>query len=195
MAASAELASDRAQRIVAAMRSSVARRGVSGSTFEHVAREAGVSRGLLHYHFGTKEALVAEVVRQDCAGRMERLESQLVEATSADDVVEMLRRSLEEFVADEFVTVLHEFFTLSRRNADVAEEFAALLTNTRELVAGMLTAKQAEGVLRLHGEPTAIATLIFALGDGIAMRMLAQPELDWGPTIEAASRAVRALVS
>jgi AcrR family transcriptional regulator len=41
-------------RIVDAMRRSVAARGAAGATFDHVAREAGVSRGLLHYHFGTK---------------------------------------------------------------------------------------------------------------------------------------------
>ena len=56
-----ELSGEKATRIVEAMRSSVARRGISGSTFEHVAREAGVSRGLLHYYFGTKEALLVEV--------------------------------------------------------------------------------------------------------------------------------------
>ena len=37
---------------------SVARRGTAGSTFDHVSREAGVSRGLLHYYFGTKEQLL-----------------------------------------------------------------------------------------------------------------------------------------
>src|SRR6266542_3294489 len=57
---------EKAQRIVEAMRASVARRGVAGSTFDHVAREAQVSRGLLHYYFGTKERLLAEVVRRDC---------------------------------------------------------------------------------------------------------------------------------
>ena len=35
-----ELTGEKAQRIIEAMRSSVARRGISGSTFEHVAREA-----------------------------------------------------------------------------------------------------------------------------------------------------------
>ena len=60
-----DLAGDKAQRIVDAMRASVARRGAAGSTFDHVAREAGVSRGLLHYYFGTKERLLVEVVRRD----------------------------------------------------------------------------------------------------------------------------------
>ena len=78
-----ELSGEKATRIVEAMRSSVARRGISGSTFEHVAREAGVSRGLLHYYFGTKEALLVEVVRRDTQHRIERLDAPLAAAGSA----------------------------------------------------------------------------------------------------------------
>ena len=59
------LAGEKAARIVDAMRTSVAQRGVAGSTFDHVAKQAGVSRGLLHYYFGTKERLLTEVVRRD----------------------------------------------------------------------------------------------------------------------------------
>ena len=43
-----KLDGEKAQRIVAAMRASVGTRGAAGSTFDVVAREAGVSRGLLH---------------------------------------------------------------------------------------------------------------------------------------------------
>ena len=43
-----KLESEKAQRIIAAMRESVGTRGAAGATFDHVAREAGVSRGLLH---------------------------------------------------------------------------------------------------------------------------------------------------
>ena len=60
----------RSSRIVDAMRRSVAARGAAGATFDHVAREAGVSRGLLHYYFGTKEKLLAEVVKRDADIRM-----------------------------------------------------------------------------------------------------------------------------
>ncbi len=74
---SRSLAGEKAQRIIDAMRRSVARRGTAGSTFDHVSREAGVSRGLLHYYFGTKEQLLVEAVRRDCELRLERLERQL----------------------------------------------------------------------------------------------------------------------
>src|SRR5512132_3589469 len=89
---------EKAQRIVEAMRSSVARRGVAGSTFDHVAREARVSRGLLHYYFATKERLLAEVVRHDCELRMAALDEQLAPARDADEVVAALAQSLQTFV-------------------------------------------------------------------------------------------------
>src|SRR3954447_14855914 len=94
--ATRRLDGEKAQRIVEAMRQSVARRGVAGSTFDHVAREAGVSRGLLHYYFGTKERLLAEVVRRDCEVRMAALDAQVAGATTAEDVFERLVANLQD---------------------------------------------------------------------------------------------------
>ena len=79
------LQGEKAERIVQAMRRSVASRGVAGSTFDHVAREAGVSRGLLHYYFGTKERLLAEVVRRDCEVRMAALDAQISGAATPEE--------------------------------------------------------------------------------------------------------------
>src|SRR4051794_33761782 len=90
-----ELTGERAQRIVDAMRASVARRGAAGSTFDHVAREAGVSRGLLHYYFGTKERLLVEVVRRDSDIRMDALDRSLAGASTANDFIDVLVRQLE----------------------------------------------------------------------------------------------------
>jgi AcrR family transcriptional regulator len=188
---------EKAQRIVEAMRLSVARRGVSGATFDHVAREAGVSRGLLHYYFGTKERLLAEVVRRDSDVRMAALEAQLARASSAEDFIGFLRESLEGWVREdpELIALSFELFTLSRRNADIAAEWAELVSRARDHVAGLLAAKQAEGVLRLRAEPAAVAEILFGLGDGIALRMLGDPDRDWRSTIEAGVVAVRALLT
>ena len=76
------------------MRRSVARRGTAGSTFDHVSREAGVSRGLLHYYFGTKEQLLVEAVRRDCELRMEQLERQLAGAQTAEDFIDLMAQNL-----------------------------------------------------------------------------------------------------
>jgi len=194
--ATRSLSGEKARRIIDAMRSSVAQRGTAGSTFDHVSREAGVSRGLLHYYFGTKEQLLVEAVRRDGELRLERLESQLSTARTADDFIDLMAQSLQETVREDpdFVTLVFELFTLSRRNADIAAEYAGLLRRTREQVAGMLAAAQREGILRLHAEPEAVAEILFSLGDGFALRMLSEPERDFTPTILAGITCVRALL-
>ena len=191
-----QLAGDKAARIVAAMRASVAERGTAGSTFDQVARAAGVSRGLLHYYFGTKERLLVEVVRHDCDVRTAALASALAEAGSADDVIAVLVAGLDDVVRNDpaFVTLLFELFVLSRRHADVAAEFGALLARLREQLAAVLRAKQAEGVLVLGAEPDAVADVIFSLGDGMMLRLLADGERDFAAAIAAGVQCVRALV-
>jgi AcrR family transcriptional regulator len=187
---------DKAARIVDAMRASVAVRGVAASTFDHVAREAQVSRGLLHYYFGTKERLLAEVVRRDCELRMQLIDERLAGAASADDVIDGLVASLKNVVVGDpaQLTLVFELFTLSRRNGEIAAEFAELLRRTREHVAGLLVAKQEEGVLRLHAPADAVADVLLSMADGVAMRMLTERDRDFGPTLQAGVLAVRALI-
>ncbi len=57
----------------------------------------------------------------------------------------------------------------------------------------MLAAAQREGVLRLHAEPEAVAEILFSLGDGLALRMLAEPDRDFTPRCAriACARAAR----
>src|SRR5580692_12636043 len=94
------LSGERAQRIVDAMRRSVAQHGTAGSTFERVSREAGVSRGLLHYYFGTKEQLLVEAVRRDCQLRLQRLEAQLAGAQTADDFIGLMAQHLQDVIRE-----------------------------------------------------------------------------------------------
>jgi AcrR family transcriptional regulator len=178
------------------MRASVALRGVAGSTFDHVARDAGVSRGLLHYYFGSKERLLVEVVKRDTELRMAALDEQLAAASSAADFIAMLRGTLEAMIREdtEFLTLSFEVFTLSRRNPDIAAEFGELVRRTREQVAAVLASKRSEGVLDLRAEPEAIAEVLFGIGDGLALRILAEPDRDHAATVDAGTLAVSALI-
>src|SRR5687767_13403168 len=96
--AARKLEGDKARRIIAAMRASVGTRGAAGSTFDHVAREAGVSRGLLHYYFGSKERLLVEVVRHDCEARIAGMDERIARAENVDEIVAALVVGLEEFI-------------------------------------------------------------------------------------------------
>ncbi|MBX5441037.1 MAG: TetR family transcriptional regulator C-terminal domain-containing protein [Solirubrobacteraceae bacterium] len=191
------LSNDKAQRIVDAMRSSVARRGVAGSTFDHVAREAGVSRGLLHYYFGTKERLLAEVVRRDFELKMAALEAALERAETADDVISLLVASLQDLVANDrdLVAVGFELFSLAQRNPEIAAEYAELQAGLRRHIVTALADKHAQGVLHLAASPEAVVEVLLSLADGLSLRMLLEPGRDHSETIAAGVAAVRALIA
>lgn len=168
---------EKAQRIVSAMRASVGLRGAAGSTFDHVAQEAGVSRGLLHYYFGSKERLLVEVVRHDCDIRMDALGEGLSAAGSADAIVAVLVRHLEDLVEHDpgAYALIFELFSASRHNEGLREEMAELHRKIRDQVASALRAKQGAGVVRLRGDADGVACVLLALGDGMALQLLSDP--------------------
>jgi AcrR family transcriptional regulator len=192
-----ELPGDKAARIVEAMRASVAARGIAGSTFDHVAGEAGVSRGLLHYYFGTKERLLVEVVRRESEVRLERIEEAIEASADVEDVLGALVRGFMDFLGEgpTAPVMLYEMLTLAQRNAEIAAELANLGRRTRSSLSDALERKRESGVLALRVDPELAATFMFALADGIMVRRLSEPEYDLGPLIEQGIAAARALLS
>ena len=188
-----KLDKDKARRIVEAMRVTVGRHGAAGATFDRVAQEAGVSRGLLHYYFGTKERLLAETVRHDAGLRMAQLEARLAEADSIDAVVEALVSQLQDFVHEDrgSQAVLYEMFSASRRNEEIREELARLYAGVRSHVATILREKEAAGVIRLRGDAEAVASVLFALGDGFELQFVSDPEWDSSAALETGIRTAR----
>jgi AcrR family transcriptional regulator len=190
------LDSEKAQRIVAAMRASVARRGAAGSTFDHVAQEAGVSRGLLHYYFGTKERLLVEVVRHDADIRIHALEDRLRGAGSLDAIVEALVTQLREYVAEDpgSHAVIHELLSAARRNDEIREELAELYRRVRAQVAEILVEKEREGIVHLRGPAEAVASIFLALGDGLEVQLTSDPAWDGSHTVASGVAVARFLL-
>ena len=177
------------------MRTCVAARGFSGATFDQIAREAGVSRGLLHYYFGTKERLLTEAVRRESDVRLERLDEAVAPATTADEVMAAMVRTFEEFLGSgpSRSVLFFEILTLAQRNQEIAAGLAELALRTRSHLADVLRAKAAAGVLELQTDPDAAAALLFVLVDGVTVRRLVEPELDSAPLMAQAVASARAL--
>jgi AcrR family transcriptional regulator len=173
-----KLEGEKAQRIIAAMRASVATRGAAGSTFDHVAREAGVSRGLLHYYFGSKERLLVEVVRQDANDRIRVMDERLAGAGSVDEVMQALLIVLQEFLGEpSSQAVIYEMLSASRHSEEIRAELAELYRRWRERMAAGLSEKEREGVVSLQAGPEAVASMLTALGDGFGIQTITDP--DW----------------
>jgi AcrR family transcriptional regulator len=191
-----ELAGDKAGRIVEAMRSSVAARGFEASTFDQVARAAGVSRGLLHYYFGTKERLLLEAVALECELRHERLDRAMVGADSIDEVLAALVRTFEDIIGEgtSQEVMFFEVLTLAQRSPEIAAQLADLGHRMRAYIADALRAKADAGVLQLRVDAESAAGFLLVLADGLTIRVMSEPELDIGPLMDQSVVAARALL-
>jgi AcrR family transcriptional regulator len=185
-----------AQRIIEAMRASVGSRGAAGSTFDHVAREAGVSRGLLHYYFGSKDQLLVEVVRHDCELRIQAMDERLARADSADAMVDALVSQLEAFVEDEPATqaVVYEMLSASRHSEEIRAELAELYRRWRAHLAEALREKDKEGVISLQADAESVASVLFALGDGMGIQLISDPGFDSDPPLALGMAIARRLL-
>lgn len=175
-----QLTGDKARRIVDAMRASVAEVGIVGSTFERVAAKAGVSRGLLHYYFGTKEHLLVEVIRRDTEIRVDALGTALEDARSVDEIVAALFTTFERTMSEEqgYVYLVTELFIAGRHNPEVRYALGELYERARTRFAEILLEKQGQGVLTLRFDAEAVVSYLFAAGDGGAIQRLSDPERD-----------------
>ena len=50
-------------------------------------------------------------------------------------------------------------------------------------------------ILHLHAQPEAVAEILFSLGDGLALRMLTEPDRDFTATVRAGIACARALLT
>ena len=81
--------------LLASGRALFAERGFAGTAREEIVERAGVTRGALHHHFGTKQDLFAAVfeqVEQELAGRI------ATAAMAGADPRDQLRRGCHEFL-------------------------------------------------------------------------------------------------
>ncbi len=84
------------QQIIDAAIRVLARQGYANTSLLEIAREAGMSKGALHYHYPTKEALIHAVLETACNA----VQARTLRAWSpSDDPFEALRKSLEELWA------------------------------------------------------------------------------------------------
>lgn len=84
------------QQIIDAAIRVLARQGYARTSLLEIAKEAGMSKGALHYHYPTKEALIHAVLEAAC----NVVQARTTEAWSpSDNPFDALRKSLEELWA------------------------------------------------------------------------------------------------
>jgi AcrR family transcriptional regulator len=139
-------------------------KGVDGASIKDIARAAEVAPGLLYHYFDSKEALVADLLRE--RGFLPRLRELL---TGADDrpAGELLPELLDGFdrLLAENAGLVALFFAASA-NPGMRAALAEFAVEGQQLLAGYLRARAEAGELRRELVDTAAATLFAAVAIG-----------------------------
>jgi hypothetical protein len=125
------------------------------------------------------------------------MDEPLAKAGSVDQLLGVLVADLEDSIQNDpgFWVLLFDLFTAGRRNPEIQREVGELFNRTRDHVAEILRAKQAEGVISPGHEINAVVALLFALADGIALQVLSDPDRDHTGVIEAGTQAARHILA
>jgi AcrR family transcriptional regulator len=170
---------EKAQAILNAARRCLSERGYAAATIAEIAAEAGVSRGLLHYYFRSKEELLAQVVRAGTDAYMELLGAMFAQCESADDLAKQLVVATRTIVESDptFVNLSMECWTLAHESPLVAHELEDLYRQLRDAVREGLEEAKGRGIITTAIPLGPLSALLLAITDGLVMQLLIHPQL------------------
>lgn len=161
------------ERILAAAVERIASDGIDEMRIARVAMDAGVSTSLVHYHFDTRETLLAEALEYsyELAGDV-----RIGEYAEAGDHVRRLAAMMDQFlpypgVLERDWILWVELWLRAIRHPELRPTAARLYARMREWLTEAISAGIEEGAFR-EADPERIADRLMALGDGYGVRVL-----------------------
>jgi AcrR family transcriptional regulator len=172
---------DTRQKILAAAATNIAELGLARVRMATIAREAGVSTALLHYHFDTKERLFAEVLTfsYERSAILDEAALEKAGTSIAARLSAYLDRCLpiDQTLAEAWL-LWQELALLCLRQPELAEVGTDLYARLYGSVIDILDAGVEAGEFTLAADAHSIAEAAVALCDGLGTRVLSRdPQL------------------
>jgi AcrR family transcriptional regulator len=155
-----------------------ARLGYQGTSIDRIARDAGVTKGAVYYHFRDKEELLFQAVKDRIGGFEQQV---LEEVTPAGDAIDNLRHVVDACFFHATVSNHRRFIiTLMIEALDtnprLSTEFRNILRRMRVFLAGVVRRGQQRGALRPDVPAEAAAAVIMGGIIGAEVQHYQDPE-------------------
>jgi AcrR family transcriptional regulator len=164
-------------RLLGAALESIAEHGLAGATSRDIARRAGTNLQAITYHFGSKDVLLAQALLRAFRGwigpAVERLRSQMDPIPRMVGAVQALQDAFERSgpLRSAYLEALVQANRSDTLNAGVQETLGEL----RALLTEQIEALRLARFLPTWVEPDAMATLLLATADGLALHAALDP--------------------
>jgi AcrR family transcriptional regulator len=165
------------QQVLDAAVKTLAKRGFANTSVSDIAETAGMSKGVVHYHFANKEDLIIRVLTQVCDTLSARIHKAWSEPGTPS---ERIRRALREMWATRTdgsaeMRVLADMMAMGVHDAKVKKALAARLQSAREeLVTAMMESFDKLG-LRPKLPAQVVPRLVMATLDGLGLHQIFDP--------------------
>lgn len=176
-------ASDTRDRIIASAARIFSQKGFQRASLDQVAADAGLTKGAIYWHFKSKNDLYFALLDarfQRDTSTMRGSVAEMAAAAGNTSVVKLMASvfssGLEQATTDPdwprlFVEVMGQ-----SREPEVRDRIAQFYEQGWDVVGRMVRDMQAAGLIRTDINPDMMATFWFALGDGLILAWLSQPD-------------------
>ena len=177
--------------ILDAARDALARDGYTKTTTRAIAERAGVQLSLVHYHFRTKQQLLAAVLARENELLLER---QRALYASPEPLATKWRTAcayLREDLRTGYVRILWELWAIGLADEELAARWRDAIAGWRDLLADVATQWEREHEIDLPISPRALATLVGNAFLGAEAEILAGVSEEDAPHLEALESCAR----
>ncbi len=156
----------------------IAELGWGRVTTRAVAERAGVPHGAVSYHFRGKQELLIESCLAAFAQAVP-FEEYAAQAT-LDDVVDLIGSEIDNGLHQDVVLgrLMFEAIREAERDEVLRERMGTMITEYRKVLVAVVRAEQERGAISATISAEGVATLVTAIGDGLFLHALLDPDLD-----------------
>lgn len=173
-----DVGEQRRNQILDAAMQVFARLGFHKARMDDIAREAGVSKGLLYWYYKNKDALIAALLDRLFSQEMSHLRSALAAAGPVSERLLALGAETARHMLNLkfLVPIAFEFYALAGRNAHVRSTLQRYYARYRQDLTRLIEEGIASGEFRADIQPEAVAQTIIALFEGLILLWMVDPE-------------------
>lgn len=162
---------ERTRQLLGAAAACFARRGFHRTTMDEIAREAGVSAGLIYRHFAGKDELIVAIIEQHRSDQLAQIAAAAAQPTLAAALDALAETDLAAGVSRDEGVLFAEIIAEALRNPAIEQVVRAGDDAVRAALAAVLTAAQERGELDRARDPLLTAELLLAFGEGTMLRV------------------------
>lgn len=168
-----------------------AENGYSGCSMDAIALAAGLSKGGLYAHFKSKDELFTTVIRQEHERAAQRARSILEQPPYLDGLIWYIGECIRDAGFPMDHRLWAEVLAVAGRDQAMKSVFLESEKMSRDFMKELLKKGIANSEINPDIDVNAISILLFALGDGLIIRIADDPEFDFDSQFKTFETAVR----